>query len=242
MTRCRMCSQRLTGAGRLCRECDHELARARALAEAVDGLAGVTPLAEAARAAEDRLAWTTRLPSRPAMLIAAFVVGVGAAIAFYAMDATGPRGGSVMLGRDLSGIRPREQRLSVAFTGERRAAVPSEHVSDVVATHTAQTPRAPAPGHRANVVSTASAATNVRAEAADEHDPAQAVAMTHDVPRRAEPYDRVLGLADALDGCSHQPIFARIACEHRARERFCNDSGALQIPQCADRPPRDYGQ
>jgi hypothetical protein len=238
-----MCSQRLTGAGRLCRECDRELARARALAESVEGVAWVTPLVDAAREADDRWVWTARLPSRPAMLFAAFVVGIGAAITFYAIDVTGPRDGSVMLGRDLSGIRPREQRLPVAFAGEQRAAVPSEHVSDVVAMRSVQTQRTPASSHRANVVSTTPAGTKRQTDAADAPQSAQTVAMTAEVvPTGAEPYDRVLGLADALDGCSHQPIFGRIACEHRARERFCNDPGALQIPQCADRPPRDYGQ
>jgi len=237
-----MCSQRLTGAGRLCRECDRELARARALADSVEGLAGSTPLVDASREADDRWVWTARLPSRPALLLAAFVVGIGAAITFYAIDVTGPRDGSVMLGRDLSGIRPREQRVPAAFA-EQRAAVPSEHVSDVVSTRTVQTQRTPAPSHRANVVvSTTPVGTKRETDAADAHEPAQTVAMTADVPKGAEPYDRVLGLADALDGCSHQPIFGRIACEHRARERFCNDPGALQIPQCADRPPRDYGQ
>jgi len=57
-----------------------------------------------------------------------------------------------------------------------------------------------------------------------------------------EGFDRVLGLANALETCSHQPIFARVACEYRARGRYCEEPGASQIPQCADRPPRDYGQ
>jgi hypothetical protein len=54
-------------------------------------------------------------------------------------------------------------------------------------------------------------------------------------------YDRVLGLADALDACAHESMFDRMVCEHRARTRFC-DGVEGQIAQCMQTPQRDYGQ
>lgn len=54
-------------------------------------------------------------------------------------------------------------------------------------------------------------------------------------------YDRVLGLADALDGCALESPFARLACEQRARAHYCEGTNG-RIPQCADPPPRGYGQ
>ena len=54
-------------------------------------------------------------------------------------------------------------------------------------------------------------------------------------------YDRVLGLADALDGCAQQSFFARLACEERARARYC-DGAAGRIPECGVTTPRGYRQ
>jgi hypothetical protein len=51
-------------------------------------------------------------------------------------------------------------------------------------------------------------------------------------------FDRVLGLADALDNCAREPLFARLACEARARTRYC-DGAAASIPQCADSTSRE---
>jgi len=108
---CRMCSQRLTRPGRLCRECDQELARARALAAAVDGLSPVAPLAGASTV-DDLLVSTARLTSPPALVVVAFVVGIVAAIAVYSVERSHASGSgeSVMIDRDLSNVRPREYR------------------------------------------------------------------------------------------------------------------------------------
>ena len=54
-------------------------------------------------------------------------------------------------------------------------------------------------------------------------------------------YDRVLGLADALDGCARQSFFARLACEERARARYCEGTDG-RIPECAGTPARGYRQ
>ena len=61
------------------------------------------------------------------------------------------------------------------------------------------------------------------------------------VARAPVAYDRVLGLADALDGCALESPFARLACEQRARAHYCEGANG-RIPQCADPPPREYRQ
>lgn len=57
-------------------------------------------------------------------------------------------------------------------------------------------------------------------------------------PPTRRPFDRVLGLADALDTCAREPVFARIACESKARARYC-DGAAASIPQCAEAASRE---
>jgi len=51
MKQCRMCSQRLTRPGRLCRECEHELQRARHVGLAIGELAPAVTCSEAVRMA-----------------------------------------------------------------------------------------------------------------------------------------------------------------------------------------------
>ena len=66
MTHCRMCSQRLTRPGRLCRECERELDRARATAESAGNLSSALPLIDAARmATADSAGAFGRFKSRP---------------------------------------------------------------------------------------------------------------------------------------------------------------------------------
>ena len=51
-------------------------------------------------------------------------------------------------------------------------------------------------------------------------------------------FDRVLGLADALDACAREHYFERLACEVRARARYC-EGAAATIPQCAQAANRE---
>jgi len=51
-------------------------------------------------------------------------------------------------------------------------------------------------------------------------------------------FDRVLGLADALDTCAREHYFERLACEVRARARYC-EGAAATIPQCAQAADRE---
>ena len=79
---CRMCSQRLTRPGKLCHECDRELARARSLTASTEGLAAMPlPLDPSAIEIQDSLAWTSRLTSRTALVVGAFVMGSALAAA-----------------------------------------------------------------------------------------------------------------------------------------------------------------
>jgi hypothetical protein len=170
-----MCSQRLTRPGRLCRDCERELDRERA----ADGLAAVIELPDAAAAGLE--ARVGALRSRTGAVVAAFAIGIGIAAGLYMAHGTqNPHDAatSVMIDRDLSGIKPRAVR----------------------------TPALPA-------TSAAPAAITVA------HSPAPS-------------YDRVLGLADALDRCSDAVPDERAACEARARAAYCGPAGADRIPQC----------
>lgn len=177
MTKCRMCSQRLTCPGRLCRECERELDRERA---AADGLAAVVELPDSdSGGAGPEAASLGALHSRTVALFAAFGIGIAAsAYVVHGTRSVPDAGASVMIGRDLTGITPREVRVPA----------PPE--------------RSPAPG---------------------------AIAVAHSA---APPYDRVLGLADALDRCRDAAPHARVACEARARAAYCGPAGADRIPQC----------
>jgi len=77
----------------------------------------------------------------------------------------------------------------------------------------------------------------VGAAAPDAHDPPSDKIAVVSSPSRHS-FDRVLGLADALDNCASEPLFARLACEARARTRYC-DGAAASIPQCADSTSRE---
>jgi hypothetical protein len=223
MSKCRMCSQRLTRPGKLCRECERELQRARAAAESVDTLSSAIPVIDAARVAEPApLGFAARLRSRPSVLAIAFSVGIAsAAVLYFAQDprpAAAP--GSVMLDRDLSGIRARgadPPAARIAPARPRTDAMLATAAEDRGAT---PRPQPPGPDRRKPVVVTMAATASQPAPAT---------------------YDRVLALAHALDECAQESLFGRIACEHRARMRYC-EGAAGRIPQCLQAPPRDAGQ
>jgi len=69
--KCRMCSRPLTRVGRLCRECDHELARMRQGAPALDGVEMVVPESRSAEGAKKRPRHRART-----IVVLAFCVGI----------------------------------------------------------------------------------------------------------------------------------------------------------------------
>lgn len=218
MMHCRMCSQRLPRPGKLCRECERELDRARLAANTVAGLAPLGPAfapptieelpGEGASGARFRL--------RAPLVAAAFALGLAGAAALYAGQRAGASGhdASVMLDRDVSHVTPR------LFAPPQPPAAPA--VAQVAAPEAKSAPaRASAPRPAQVHVAAAPPA----AQATEATDP--------------RPLDRVLALSDALQRCASQTFFERLACEQRARMRYCDGAGSL--PQCAQNAPRDTG-
>jgi hypothetical protein len=215
---------------------------ARSTRESLGGLSSPDRGADVALPSIGGVGWARRLPSRPTAIVAAFAVGATVAAALYAVN--GLRGAStresVMIDRDLSSVR--ERALNNAGGGVRDGG------ATVVAS------RADAPARKATRESGAPVMTPIAAARRDDRrvaaSPAAVPPVLHDPPKervaRVTPhmpagYDRVLGLADALDGCARESFFARLACEQRARTKYC-EGAAGAIPQCAERPPREYGQ
>lgn len=214
MMQCRMCSQRLTRPGRLCRDCESELARARLAAESVQDLSAL-PEFDAARVADASAFAAFRVGGvRLHIAFAAFCLGIAAAAAVYTLHrSTASAPESVMLDRDVRNVRPR------LFAPSRTA------VSDERGAPNAAAVRTPTP-----------------TVAVREAPRRQIVAVTSPVSMPPAPQlDRVLGLSDALAQCAAETFFSRLACEQRARSRYC-DGIAGQVPQCPEERPRDYGQ
>jgi hypothetical protein len=96
MSKCRMCSHPLTRPGRLCRECERELARARQRDEAMGSIETVIA-DDAARAAEPTRP-SARLRARNVVLLAFCVGLLGAAgLRFTVFDEHPTQTRSVML-------------------------------------------------------------------------------------------------------------------------------------------------
>jgi len=225
---CRMCSQRLPRPGRLCRECEQELDFARS-ARPPGGLAPGPQLDEVLLAEANH--WTQRLSGRPIAILAAFSVGIAAAATLYVVRAswTAPRHESVMLDRDLGSLKVRSQNA----TEWPRGGAPATQ-SDVTPrkAHRESVSRAPVATPIVSAAATATVATAVNDPPKDH----VATAAPH-----AATYDRVLGLANAIDGCASESYFARLACEQRARTRYCEGAEG-RIPQCAEPSSREVGQ
>jgi hypothetical protein len=201
---CRMCSQRLPRPGRLCRECEQELNLARSTAKTLETVVAPAPDVDERLPMLGVAGWAARAP-RSTVIVAAFAVGITAAITVYALNGWPGAGSgrSVMVDRDLSSVRARAPHRPVAMP-----------IAATVSTAPEVVPAARNPRNE-RVASAAS--------------------------RAPVAYDRVLGLADALDGCALESPFARLACEQRARAHYCEGTHG-RIPQCADPPPRGYGQ
>jgi hypothetical protein len=198
-----MCSQRLTRPGKLCRECEQELDRARLADASAGDLALTMPSGDEASQVAEFPAPHASTRLRVRLVVAAFSIGLAGAAALYiAHRPTPPQpADSVMLDRDVSAVTP-------------RLVAPKRERGDI-----------------------APAAVPLRAATR-----ARAVALVSAPKPGAEhAFDRVLALSDALTRCEHETFFERIACEHRARTRYC-DGAAGQGTQCVDDTPRDHGQ
>jgi hypothetical protein len=131
----------------------------------------------------------------------------------------------------MSSVRARAPQRSFGGASGDAAAVRS---ADVAARKPARASDPPVAMPIAATVSTAPVVVPVQRSPHNEH-----VAST--ASRAPVAYDRVLGLANALDGCELESPFARLACEQRARARYCEGANG-RIPQCADPATREYGR
>jgi hypothetical protein len=214
MMQCRMCSQRLTRPGKLCRECERELARARHAAASVEGLATSIPEIETDQLVVPSMVAAWRLRGmRVPLVVAAFCLGIGATAAVYTLQrtASADAGESVMLDRDSSRVQPRTfaPRMPRDADDARGALRPASTAAAMQVRE--------APKRRLVAVSSASGT---------------------EAPAR---FDRVLGLSDAFAQCATETFFSRLACEQRARARYC-EGAAGRLPQCPEEARRDYGQ
>lgn len=272
MTQCRMCSQRLTRPGKLCRECERELDRARFAGVSHDDMAALAPIIDASRIAAStsdggRLA---RMRQRGSVIAMAFTIGlVGAAGLHLAQRSTAsvtPR--SVMLDRDAGHERVRTWvSTSASAPPNATPSSPDAPASRIAAT---SSPDAPAPGsfattsasteHALHDASVRRATLQVKSASAREPEHrlrdgsggqtastmraagSETVAAVSAPAGETRPaYDRVLAYSDEMGRCGEETFFARIACEQRARSRYC-DGASAQLPQCAGEFPRDHGQ
>jgi hypothetical protein len=60
-------------------------------------------------------------------------------------------------------------------------------------------------------------------------------------PAAAPTPDRWQMMAEAMAQCSPAQFFARLACEQRTRNRYCEGYWG-QVPQCPSAPTKDHGQ
>lgn len=235
MMHCRMCSQRLTRPGKLCRECERELQRARTAAASVDTLSSTGSLSDAARmASADSSSWVRKMRSHPTVLVAAFSIGIATAATLHVVQRTHAAGKaeSVMIDRDLRNIKPRDYHAASRAPGRVDVASATPSGGGMPA----RKPAAAAERRAPVVVAMAATGSRSADSVPSTGQPSTAGAAG---AQTAPAYDRVLGLAAALDQCSNESLFARIACEHRARTRYC-EGARQQIPQCAEAPPYEH--
>lgn len=230
MMQCRMCSQRLTRPGKLCRECERELDRARHVGASIAELAATTPFDES----HHRTAgWLERLRAPGPVVAAAFAVGLAGAVALHVVDAaqTGVASRSIMLD-----ARPARSQLRQVSIGAAAVALQDDAQRDE--------PTPVPPARRATMARETRVVSLVSPAALrdDAHAPdVSKVALRAPAPSTAAEHpDSARALGVALARCADEAFFARPGCEQRARSRYC-DASTMQLPQCT-LPARDYGQ
>jgi len=233
MKQCRMCSQRLTRPGRLCRECERELSRARYVGLSAGEPPLVAALPETLPMAGNE--WLAHVRAPASVVAIAFAFGVAATVTLQVIEHSeaAVAHDSVMLGSHAASVR----QVSIVSPGTASANASSEPVP-VDASATVDVTSAPVstrPPKRTVGV------TRVAA-------PVQTADSTHallNVPAAADSapapahVDAGAALDDALARCGEEPFLARPDCEQRARARYCDATNSL--PRCMP-ATRDYGQ
>lgn len=230
MTQCRMCSQRMTRPGRLCRECERELARARYAGVSLGEVEPTLASAEASRVVAND--WLARLRTPGSAIAVAFAIGVSATVALHVADNSeaAVAHGSVMLdAQQMSHLR--QVSIVSASAAADDATPQATSAPEPVRSIAAKSSPAPARARGAPP-----AATIAQAETGEEP---RASVQPFAVQPAAPTLDASHALADALAHCGDEPFLARPSCEQKARARYCDS--AAPLPQCIV-PARDYGQ
>jgi hypothetical protein len=219
MMQCRMCSQRLTRPGKLCRECEHELDRARYSGISIDALVAQSGGGEASRLAEP--GWLSRVRSPATIVAVAFAIGVGSAGLVHIVETQPPSAPVHSVMPDVDEPTPIR---GIAFDA------PAPSPATRVAPQRHKTTVAHAPITAPEPVTTVAVAHNAETT----------IAFHATGTRVASVSSQAAALDMALANCSEERFFARPGCQQRARARYCVGD-ASELAQCAT-PTRDYGE
>ena len=233
MKQCRMCSQRLTRPGRLCRECERELSRARYVGLSAGEPPLVAALPETLPMAGNE--WLAHVRAPASVVAIAFAFGVAATVTLQVIEHSeaAVAHDSVMLGSQAASVR----QVSIVSPGAASAHVASEPVQ-VDASATVDVTSAPVSARPAKrAVNTTRAAAPMQT-AVSAHAVVNAPVAADSTPVPAH-VDAGAALDDALGRCGEEPFLARPDCEQRARARYCDAMSSL--PRCMP-ATRDYGQ
>src|SRR5690242_17442508 len=229
MKQCRMCSQRLTRSGRLCRECERELSRARFVGLSAGEPPLIAALPETLPMAGQQ--WLARIRGPASVVAIAFAFGVAATVTLQVIERSeaAVAHDSVMLGSHAASVR----QVSIVSAGASSSQATSQTVPIDA---TVDVSSAPASGRAAKrAVATRVVAPMQTADST--HAVVNAPAAADSTPAPA--HDAAAALDDALGRCGEEPFLARPDCEQRARARYCDATTSL--PRCMP-ATRDYGQ
>jgi len=233
MKQCRMCSQRLTRPGRLCRECERELSRARYVGLSAGEPPLVAALPETSPMAGNE--WLAHVRAPASVVAIAFAFGVAATVTLQVIEHSeaAVAHDSVMLGSHAASVR----QVSIVSPGTASANASSEPVP-VDASATVDVTSAPVSTRPAKrTVGGTRVAAPV--QTADSTHALLNVPAAADSPPAPAHVDAGAALDDALARCGEEPFLARPDCEQRARARYCDATNSL--PRCMP-ATRDYGQ
>jgi len=233
MKQCRMCSQRLTRPGRLCRECERELSRARYVGLSAGEPPLVAALPETLPMAGNE--WLAHVREPASVVAIAFAFGVAATVTLQVIEHSeaAVAHDSVMLGSHAASVR----QVSIVSPGTASANASSEPVP-VDASATVDVTSAPVSTRppKRTVGGTRVAAPVQTADSTHALLNVPAAAVSAPAPAHV---DAGAALDDALARCGEEPFLARPDCEQRARARYCDATNSL--PRCMP-ATRDYGQ
>jgi len=221
--RCRICSELVSGHGKICEDCKVELdhrrmaaAEVRATDAAATALPPSMPLIDTSRSASalSHKLWGTTPQSRAIALAAACSVAVASAAAAYF------------------------EWRSIAFRDSPAAAAYLSRAGDAMSDELSSTePFAPSTTRAAGTdsVSRSAAPTPARQQVSEPRH----LAVGKGSPTEPKSITTSVGdgptLAGALSSCKSEFLLVRLACEQLARARYCERKTG-QVPECPQTP------